>query len=260
MLKSSEMQGAIFDVDDTLLDNGGGTDLTLSLHARSRLAAVYEAAEQYDLPTLRALTPEQNVQGFMTAKVHSLPGAVWNILHMTGTVDSEDIDPSNKLFQQIVARKNELHEAVIREFGVEIPGATDFVRSLAEADLADRLAIGSSAIRRDIDIFLEKYDLTELFPESHIISLEKITRPKPDPETFQLAFASLGLPESARRFVPVFEDDPRGMLAAKRAGHYLCAITTKFSRDDPLVLAAEPDVIFDTYDELRSLMTSPPKA
>lgn len=46
---------------------------------------------------------------------------------------------------------------------------------------------------------------------------------------FILAFDSLKLPETAGKFVCVFEDDPRGIMAARAAGLFVCAIGTRYT-------------------------------
>lgn len=254
MLNISQVQGVIFDLDDTLLDNGPVGKPTEWLHARSRLAAVYEVAERHNLPDLKTLTPEENVQAFATAPVHSLAGAVWNILTMKGLATGDTIDPANPLLLEIVTRKNELHDAILRQHGREVPGASAFIRSLAAHGLADKMALATSAVLRDVDIFLEKYKLVDLFPPERIISIERMVRPKPDPDLFDQAFRSLGLPEASRSQVVAFEDDLRGIASAKAAGLYVCAITTRLSRDDPSLLAAKPELIADSYQEFSQLL------
>jgi beta-phosphoglucomutase-like phosphatase (HAD superfamily) len=262
MIHIGQVQGAIFDMDDTLLDNGPVDKPQEWLHARSRLAAVYEIAEKYDIVALRGVTLDENARAFVTAKVHSLQGGIWNIFYMRGLVDSDEIDTTNPyypLIQEIAARKNELHADILREFGAEIPGSSDFVRTLAMHDgLRDHIAMATSAVRRDIDMYLSMTGLAEYFPDDRVISDEKVSRPKPDPECFELAFRSLNLPDSARRSVLAFEDNPRGMLSAKQAGLYVCAITTRLKRDDPALLAAEPDVIADSYAEFSQLLNMQP--
>ena len=100
-----------------------------------------------------------------------------------------------------------------------------------------------------IDIYLQKVGLAELFPGRHIMSLESATHTKPHPELFDRAFLSLGLGEVDRPYVLAFEDDPRGIMSAKAAGLYVCAITTRYSADELQSLEVAPDLIAGTYDE-----------
>lgn len=131
------------------------------------------------------------------------------------------MDANNSLLKEIVVRKNELYEGILRSEGEAVPGATRFVRRLAASGMESRLAVASASIRRDVDIFLDKAGLKNLFPDDKIKTRESITHAKPNPEVFNLAFNSLELPESARKFVCAFEDDPRGIMAARAAGLFV---------------------------------------
>lgn len=243
-----KIKGAIFDVDDTLLDNKPGVP-GRGLHERSRLAAVHAVGKELNVPELEALTVQQNLDAFITASVHTLEAAVWNTLVITGVADSEVINLENPILQKIVALKNELHKDILREHGEGVPGAVAFVKALSKNGLKDKLAIASTAIRQDVDIFFQMTGLDKYFSDDHIKTKESITHPKPNPEVFNLAFSSLGLIEADKKFVCAFEDDPRGIMSAKSAGLYTCAITTRFNRETLESLEVPPDLIADSYQE-----------
>jgi beta-phosphoglucomutase len=257
MLKYSDFLGVIFDIDDTLLNNLPRDPLR-RLHERSRLAAIHEIGKKRGIKELTTVTPEENLDGWLYTKVHSLEGAIWHILEAKGLVQG-DIDHKNELLLEIARRKDELHEKVLREEGEEVAGASDFVRTLAEHGFEGRMAIASTAVRRDIDIFLDKVGLASFFPEDKIISKDKVTRLKPHPEAFELAFAALGLSPEDKARVLVFEDDPRGVTAAKAAGMYVCVITTGYDREVLAALPTPPDLIADSFDEFHNLLGLPGK-
>jgi beta-phosphoglucomutase-like phosphatase (HAD superfamily) len=246
-----EVKGAIFDVDDTLLDNNPGI-VGKGLHERSRLAAVHKVGEIHDIPALTHFSAQDNLDAFLNAPVHTLEAAVWNVLLMTGIADSDVINMDHPLLKEIVKRKDDLHALILLQEGEEVPGAVAFVHALAAKGLENKLAIASTAIRRDIDIFLKKTGLEPLFPDTRIKSKESITHPKPNPEVFNLAFNSLDIPEKERNQVCAFEDDPRGIMAAKAAGLYTCAITTRFKRESLASLEIPPDLIADSYQEFAN--------
>lgn len=251
------VKGAIFDVDDTLLDNQAGVEHG-TIHEQSRFKALLHVAEKYDIASLRTLTHEENLNAFLNAKVHSLPGAVWGVLVEKGIVDTDDFDPTHPLLNEIVDLKNELHADVLRELGIEVAGASFCVHALAKRySIEKHMAIASSAVRRDINIFLDELtDLRQYFPDNHIVSLEDIHHGegKPHPTPFNKAFTSLGLDEKDRSNVLAFEDDPRGIKSAKAAGLYVCAITTRFAADHPELLAAQPDMVIESYDDIMKLL------
>jgi beta-phosphoglucomutase-like phosphatase (HAD superfamily) len=258
MLQIEQVKGVLFDVDDTLLDNGPLDKPELWTHSRSRLAAIHEVAEARGVDALLTITPGENANGFTTAPVHSLRGGIWNILFIKGLVATntgEDADEALvALVEEIADRKNDLHEVILREFGVEVPGAAMFVRKLAAHGLAEHMGLATSAIQRDVAIFLDKYGLAGYFPSERRVTIEQVTHPKPDPECFDKAFRTLGLPDEDRRYVLAFEDSPKGIMSAKAAGLFACALTTRFAADDPILLASKPDIIADSYAEYQHLL------
>lgn len=246
-----QIKGAVFDVDDTLLDNQHPE--VGPLHERSRFEAVMHIADKYKIDSLKTLTHEENTEAFMNATVHSLAGAVWEILCQKG-IATGDIDLSHPLLCAIVELKNELHADVLRKHGKAVLGAVELVDHLVAHDaIAAKMAVASSAYRRDIDIFFDELypDLRQFFPADRIVAYEDIPhgQGKPHPEPFDRAFRLLRLPDAERQNVIAFEDDPRGVQSAKAAGLYVCAITTRFSRDNPALVGAGPDMIVDRYAE-----------
>lgn len=251
------IKGAIFDVDDTMLDNQAGVKFG-TIHEVSRLKAIHHVAEKYNLPTLADVTEEENAEAFHKALTHSVDGAVWETLYLKKLVDSRELDPTHELLREIVILKNELHIDTLRSLGQEVGNASVFIEALAATfGIEDKMAIASSGIRRDINIFLDELtSLRKYFPDGRVVSYEDIPHNlgKPHPEPFNRAFATLGLQDSDRPYVVAFEDDPRGVMSAKNAGLFVCAITTRFKKDDERLVSAEPDLIVDSYKEALELL------
>ncbi|HEX7963419.1 MAG TPA: HAD-IA family hydrolase [Candidatus Saccharimonadales bacterium] len=252
MPKYSDFAAAIFDMDDTLLSNYPPGHPS-GLHEESRLLAVHDVGKRRKIPELAAFTTEQNIRAFRDAPVHTLEGAVWNVLLMAGITRGE-IDHANPLLREIVELKDKWHEKALRTFGTEVLGAKNFVHKLYSRGYEDRLAIASTAVRRDIFIALDIIGLRSLFPEKNIISKDMFTHPKPHPEAFKKAFQSLRLTVPPAK-VLAFEDDPRGIMSAKGAGLFTCAITTRYSRKELQKLAVPPDLIADSYAEFERLLS-----
>lgn len=256
VMKISDIQGVIFDVDDTLLDNNT-RDPARAGHERARRAAFHEVGRRRNIPVLTTIEPAENSHAFVTSPVHSLEGAVWNMLFIKGIVTENVIDRSNPLFVEIVQLKDEFYEKILREEAQEVPGATAFVRALHDYGLDGRLAVASSAILRDIDIFFEKTGINQFIPAQRIVAKHMVTNAKPHPEPFELAFKTLGLPETAKRNVLVFEDDPRGIQAAQAAGLPVFAITTAHDRDRLEALDMPPDFVADSFAEFAAHLGLP---
>ncbi|WP_207427929.1 HAD family phosphatase [Pedobacter sp. SYSU D00535] len=84
-----------------------------------------------------------------------------------------------------------------------------------------KMAIGSAAITFNIDFVLDGLDVRKYFPVA--ISADHVTKSKPDPETFISAAQGLGVQAED---CLVFEDNPKGVEAARRAGMKSVVITT----------------------------------
>lgn len=254
MKRPEYIAGAIYDVDDTLLDNQpDGNDPLSNLHQIARLEAIRALAAQDNITYAQLLdvTPQENFDCFTESPVHTVAGAFYTLLKNRGLLTG-DVDPTNPIILELIALKNKSYGLALAEYGKPIKGADDFVRDLAsQYDIENKNAIASTAILLDIQAFLDKYDLAYLFPDERIIDVSRVTRPKPDPEAFDTAFRRLDLPETARGNVVAFEDDPRGMLSARKAGLYVCGITTRYPREFLADIEAKPDVIADSYAEFR---------
>lgn len=254
MKRPEHIAGAIYDVDDTLLDNQpDGNDPIDNLHQLARLEALkqFAAKDSVTYAKLLDVTPQENFDCFIESPVHTVAGAFYTLLKNRGFLTG-DVDPLNPLIIDLIALKNESYATALALYGKPIKGADDFVRDLAsQYNIEDKNAIASTAILFDIQTFIDKYNLTYLFPDERIIDISRVSRPKPDPEAFDTAFRRLNLPDTARSNVVAFEDDPRGMLSARKAGLYVCGITTRYPREFLQKVEAKPDVIADTYEEFR---------
>ena len=89
------------------------------------------------------------------------------------------------------------------------------------------MAIGSAAIPFNIDFVLDNLDIRSYFDV--IVSAEDVGVSKPDPETFTKAAAMLKVPPEA---CIVFEDAPKGVEAAFRAGMPSIVLTTMHEKED----------------------------
>lgn len=238
-------KGAIFDVDDTLLDNYPKTH-NLGLHEHARLLALREIGERHDIAALAEVSEEQNRTVIQRAVEHSIEGGTWQLFYELGMVDSPTIDHGNQLLKEVAARKHELYEPIMCEFGAPLPKAIEFVKAMYV--LTDgRIAIASGAQRADVRAFLRMSGMEALFEGRRVITREDFGRAKPDPESFETAFQTLGLPDEDRSAVLAFEDDPKGVTSAKQAGLYVCAITSRFTDAELVSHEHKPDLVQASY-------------
>lgn len=109
-------------------------------------------------------------------------------------------------------------------------------------------AVGSSGGRENVDFVLEKCRIAPYF--DCIVSGDRVTRCKPDPEIYLLSAAGLKLPPSD---CLVFEDAKAGITAARRAGiGRIVALTTTLPRT-VLETETEADLIIDDFSCITNL-------
>ena len=109
-----------------------------------------------------------------------------------------------------------------------IKGLKDFLDKAYEKKIS--MAIGSAAITFNIDFVLDQLNIRKYF--SAIVSADDVSVSKPHPETFLRAAELLQTEPSA---CLVFEDAPKGVEAAHRAGMPCIVLTTMNNRDEFLL-------------------------
>ncbi len=114
-------------------------------------------------------------------------------------------------------------EALYRkEFEAElglIPGLQTFLSQYRAQE--KRMAIGSAAIRENVDFVLDGCDIRSYFDT--IVSADDVTKSKPHPETFLLCAQRLEVDVNQ---CLVFEDTPKGVECAVNAGMHTAVILT----------------------------------
>lgn len=89
------------------------------------------------------------------------------------------------------------------------------------------MAIGSAAIMFNIDFVLDNLNIRTYFKA--LVSADDVTKSKPDPETFVKAAQLLGM---APKDCIVFEDAPKGVEAAEKAGMPCVVLTTMHENEE----------------------------
>ncbi|WZO97223.1 HAD family phosphatase [Isosphaeraceae bacterium EP7] len=131
--------------------------------------------------------------------------------------------------------KEECYRSVAQGRVVLMDGVRELLDRLLAAGF--RLAIGSSAVRANLELTVEACGLQGYF--SSIASVEDVRRGKPDPEIFLVAAKKAGL--DPRRSV-VFEDALVGIQAAKSAGSWAVGVGTTTSLAALLAAGADEAV------------------
>jgi beta-phosphoglucomutase len=153
----------------------------------------------------------------------------------------------------LVARKGARLQSMLSSGGVLFPGAAEFIRAAAAADVP--LAIASGALRHEILEIVEAAGLGSLF--SAIVASGDTPESKPSPAPYQLAFQMLReatrRPLDARRCVAI-EDSLWGLESAQGAGLRCVGVTNSYPADAllgaELVVAGLHELTLPTLDRL----------
>jgi HAD superfamily hydrolase (TIGR01509 family) len=147
--------------------------------------------------------------------------------------------------QQLIDRKAEYYQDMIRNHVSIFPGVHSLVSSLAEKL---PLAVASGALRNEIETILTAAGLLDHFKV--IVGAEDVTRGKPEPEIFLKALAALNTGESAHSIdaaqCVVIEDSKEGIRGARRAGMKCLAVTNSH----PVALLKEANLIVKSLEEV----------
>ena len=147
-------------------------------------------------------------------------------------------------WRDVLARKHELFNEMEGEIEL-IPGAAEFIAAARKC--FDKLALVTSATRRNQQYALRRFELESSFDV--IVTAEDIVRTKPDPEPYLTAVSRLGVPAET---CLVIEDSTHGVASANAAGCAVVAITTSFTAGQ--LGNAGPQFIVSSYAELTSLL------
>jgi HAD superfamily hydrolase (TIGR01509 family) len=208
--------GVIFDFDGVVVNS-----------EKQHMRAWQEVAKSHNFPLLQ----ETFLQGFGVKNEHF-------ISKMCKWTD----DPA--LIRVLSEEKEQIYrQMVAKEGATPLFGIRELLEKLKNNGIP--CAIGSSAIRKNIDIVLEMTGLTQYFKA--ICSAEQVQHGKPDPEVYLVASAMINTP--LLRTI-VIEDAPLGIEAAKRASMHAIAITTTFPRERFQGGQWAADLVIDSFDEL----------
>jgi len=131
---------------------------------------------------------------------------------------------------ELVLRKGDRMQDLLRSGSVVFPGALEFIR---EAAAAVPIAIASGALRHEIDEIIDAAGIANLFVT--IVAAGDTPESKPSPAPYRLAFEQLrektGRDLDPRRSVAI-EDSRWGLESARGAGLRLVGVTSSYSADE----------------------------
>jgi HAD superfamily hydrolase (TIGR01509 family) len=146
--------------------------------------------------------------------------------------------------RRMIDEHDVLYNRLWQDEGRLLNGAREALAAVRELGLSVGMATSSS--RREVDAFLDRFGLAPCFDVT--LSLDDVTRPKPDPEIYLLAARRLDV---TPREMLVVEDSEHGVRAAKFAGATCVAVRTAQVRPERISMA---DAHIDSLDELTALL------
>lgn len=143
------------------------------------------------------------------------------------TANGRPTDPTT--LSRLMKRKAVAYLESVKHHQVIFPGIPEFVRDAARIY---PLAIASGALRHEIEYILEEAGLRKDF--LHIISAEDVTKGKPDPQPFLMAWKALQQQDAGLTPASclVIEDSLPGIRGAKAAGMKVLAVTNTHTVQD----------------------------
>lgn len=149
---------------------------------------------------------------------------------------------------QLIAAKADIFQNVIRGGVTPYPGVIDLIRKLHRAKIP--LAICSGALQSDIMPILEMLKISDCF--DIVVSADEVSKSKPDPESYSLAFERLSANLTMSVLQPALtlaiEDTPAGISSASDAGLQVIAVTNSYHQN----CLSDATFIVETLEQLLS--------
>jgi beta-phosphoglucomutase len=142
---------------------------------------------------------------------------------------------------QISKMKEDRYQEIYRPHLRLLPGLRELLDKARALKI--KLAIGSAAIPYNINFVLDELRIRDYFDA--IVSADDVLNSKPDPETYLKAASLVHVQPSD---CIVFEDAPKGVEAAERAGIKSVVITTLHSPEEFSGLSNVAMYVSDYYD------------
>ncbi|MGB7293589.1 MAG: HAD family phosphatase [Thermodesulfobacteriota bacterium] len=140
------------------------------------------------------------------------------------------INYDGSIIEDLMQKKSDSYEKLIRQDIKIFPGVIDFVNSAYKKYL---LGIGSGALKHEIEFILDYIGIRDRF--SVIVSAEDVHKCKPDPEVFVKTLLKINkkVPQGSKPIRPseclVIEDSSAGIRAARAARMRTLAITNSYA-------------------------------
>jgi len=131
-------------------------------------------------------------------------------------IDSKEIIRKKRLFHRQLLMSNKL---------CLINGIREFISQLFKDSI--KIGLATTSNKKDQRYIFKRFKLGYFFDK--VVTLDDITRPKPDPEIYLKTADMLGYSHSK---CIVFDDTPSGILAGIKAGMSVVAVLSSYKKKD----------------------------
>ncbi len=145
-------------------------------------------------------------------------------------LQDQGVNPPRALLDKLCELKDKIMDGRIGESPVPMPGVGELIKHLASRNVL--CGICSGARRQEITTLLKAFTLDGYFPV--IVSIEDVTRSKPDPQGYCLAFDRLNAQQNGnldKAKSLVIEDTEGGAAAAHGAELRVLGVATTSGLD-----------------------------
>jgi len=150
---------------------------------------------------------------------------------LTARCQRPDLAADEAFMAQLCSRKTRCFHEIAAAGVLMMPGSR---RLIEQAQWVLPLAVASGAGRAEIDLVLGGLSLENQF--SVIVSADDVTRSKPHPQTYRLAYERLARQHPRERIEPgecvAIEDSAAGVASARAAGLMTLGLRTTSSHED----------------------------
>ncbi len=213
MLDLKNVQAVIFDMDGTMMDN-------MSYHSQAWM----KFCKMHDVP----FTEQEYLNKYAGKKNDEIFQGLFN-----GKLSRKEIDEYSE-------EKEQMYRGLYAPFIKEVDGLSDLIKLLKAKGL--KIAVATTAPQENRDFGLIALGLEKSFDV--IVGDEQVELGKPDPQIYLLTAEKL---EVRPKKCLVFEDTPKGVESAKRAGMKVVGVMTSRSAKD----LEQADFLIKTFSDVK---------
>ncbi len=248
-VKWSDFDAVAYDFDGTIAD-------TRDIHTQARLEAFEQYGNEHNDERYANIPERIHAEAHFHGH-HSIEIIAW-VLYKAGITTEIDL----KAAKPVRDLKTDIYYDKATQGLPPMPGALDFIYRGGILWPGMQGIVTSAYREREVTPFIDKYSLRQDFSHDHIVTADDfltnsgdidLLKQKPAPDQYNLIIERFDI-EPARLLV--FEDNSRGMKAAKAAGAFVIGVATTHTPQEIKTFETDalPDVIAEGFNHANELL------